>query len=162
MKTLSLSLLALGLLAAVAPLSASAQATCQTSFDLVGTDANVWTIGGATNPTITACPGQEITFNVDIQTGTHNLQITPGGAVNGPWSDGEVGTVTYTAPASGTGQYVCTIHASTMKGTINFGAPSTTVTTTPAADNKNESPGFEVVGLALAGVAAALLYARRK
>lgn len=159
MKLFGLTLVVLGLLLTVAP--ATAQEACKTSFDLVGRTDNLWHVGAATNPTLTACPGQEITLNAASESGVHNIAVdgvSGAPAASDAIDEGASYAYVFTAPASGSGTYVCKFHAGTMKGTINFA--STAAVKTDDGDKK-ESPGVQVLGVTIALVGAALLVGRR-
>lgn len=96
----------------------------------------VWEVEGypGINPTIRVQPGQTINIvakNKPGSSGTHNFQLTQGGTglpgLEKPIvfkGEDEV-TYTFTAPESGSFQYICTIHASSMKGTLTVAAAST-------------------------------------
>ena len=163
MKTLGLSFLALGLLLAAAPL-ATAQDNCQTSFTLVGKEDNKWYLAGsgAANPRLTACPGQEITFTIQVEgANPHNFLVQASGAppVTETLNDGQETTYAWTAPASGNFQYICQIHGTIMAGTVDAAQQSTGGN--GGGDGGNDTPGFEAATLALAGVAAVLLLRRK-
>jgi plastocyanin len=162
MKYFGLTLVVLGLLLNVAP--ASAEEACKTSFDLVGRVDNLWHVGAATNPTLTACPGQEITLNATSETGIHNIAVdgvSSAPAASDAIDEGSSYAYVFTAPASGSGTYVCKFHSGTMHGVLNFAA-TTEAASNDDADEKKESPGVQVLGVTVAMIGAALLIGRRK
>lgn len=166
MKLVGITLLALGL--SVAAASVSAQ-TGKTTFTLKGHTeggANFWTEGTAAdhNPTLTVPPNTAITVTASSASGTHNLKIGDG-AASDPFGETDAAvTKTFTSPASGDVTYICTIHGSEMSGKFHVASAAdgstTTTTNTSPAPTKN-SPGFEVVALAVA-IAGAVLVLRRK
>ena len=163
MKTIGLTMIALGL--AVAALPADAQG--QTSFTLVThstSGSGYFTLEGETaqNPTLNVAPGETITITLKAADGdgVHNFKVD--GEASGSdyvQATGDSVTYTFTAPASGTKEYFCEPHKGAgMKGLISAGGS----TTTPPADGEeNGSPGFGLIGaiVALAGLALVL---RRK
>lgn len=147
--------LAAGLLLVALPALAQ---EAQTSFTLVAEFEGgeyVWTSEGAsgTNPTLTVPPNQEITITIRQGQSSdgvpHNIQV--GGAETSELitAAGDSLTYTFQSPPSGTVDYVCTIHPTTMQGTISVQDN----TAEPADGNEgggNGTPGF---GLALVGAA---------
>lgn len=165
MRTLGLTFLTLGLLVAAVP-AATAQDACQTAFTLVGKEDLNWYLesGTAPNPTLTGCPDETITFTLEVEGGVpHNFAIQGvAGAppATDPFTEGDTQTYEFTAPASGSATYICTIHPSTMKGTINF-ASTSGGNGGGNGENTNDSPGFGIAFLALAAVGAALVLRRK-
>lgn len=166
MRTLGLTFVTLGLLVAAVP-AATAQDACQTAFTLVGKEDLNWYLEGGTapNPTLTGCPGDAITFTLEVEGGVpHNFAIQ---GVDGappatdPFSEGDTQTYEFTAPASGSATYICTIHPSTMKGTINFAETAGANGDGGNGENTNDSPGFGIAFLVLAAVGAALVLRRK-
>ena len=165
MRVLATTLIVLGL--ALAALPATAQTSGQTSFtltakakggDYVWADAN-----GRENPTLTVPASQEITIvaQQDDQGGIpHNIKVGNQAPSANFQDAGDSVEYKFTSPASGTVQYICTIHPGTMKGTISVaGADGGSGNGGETGDN--DSPSLGVLGalVALAGVA--LLLARR-
>lgn len=156
MKSLGLFLIAVGLVLPIVP----AQAEGSTSFDLEAhfTDgAYYFTVAGKTerNPTLTVPANTVITINLK-NTGDvpHNFCFVTDTAcseyVN---ADGDTTTFTFNSGASG-GAYHCLPHKSSgMKGTVAIAGA--------APPEEKASPGIEVFGIALAGLAAALLLRRK-
>lgn len=156
MKSLGLVLIAVGLVLPIVP----AQAEGSTSFELEAhfTDgAYYFTNKGSTthNPTLVVPANTEITVTItnsgDIP---HNFCFASDAAcsdyVN---AAGESTTFKFNSGAAG-GEYHCLPHKSTgMKGTVAIAGAA------PVEEKK--SPGVELVGIALAGVAAALLLRRK-
>jgi len=162
MKTFGLALILIGATLALVP--ATAQEACKTSFEITGKADNMWHVGAATNPALTACPEQSITINAVGEAGVHNIIVT--GVTGAPAAmdvnEGETAAYVFTAPASGSAQYVCQYHSSTMKGTMSFAASSGSATPTPAANDDKDSPGLGALGVILALVGAVLVIGRRR
>ena len=164
MKSIGLTMLALGL--ALAALPADAQG--QTSFTLETHSeggGGYFTLEGETarNPTLNVAPGETITITLKAADGdgVHNIKLD-GAPAGSEYVTAAADTVTYTftAPASGTKEYFCEPHRGAgMKGLVSAG--STTATPSENGGETNGSPGFELVGalVALAGLALVL---RRK
>lgn len=160
MRTLGLSLLVVGLALAAAP----ATAVTGTSFTLAsvtkGSDI-YWALNdanGEKNPRLEVPAGASVTITVNnADGGFHNLKV--GGTVNQKTenieAEGDTKTLTFTMPASGTLEYVCEYHASTMKGTIAIQGAATTM------EEKNESPGLALLGSLVALVGVALVLRRK-
>lgn len=161
MKALGIIALIVAASFAVAP-TAGAQEACKTEFSLVGkTDLNWHDAAGAINPTLTACPDSDVVFSISIEGATpHDFEIQ-GTDVSIPAmsEEGVTETATWSTPASGTFTYICNIHPQTMTGTINVAQTATGGDN--GGDGSNDSPGFGIVLVGIAGIAAALL-ARRK
>lgn len=162
MKTFGLILLVLGLALTVGP--AEAQDACKTTFDIVGKSDNMWHQGSATNPTLTACPSQEITINAQAESGVHNIHVT--GVAGAPAAsqaidEGSSAAYKFTAPASGSANYVCEFHSGTMKGTITF-ASTASAPTSGDGDGDKKTPGVQVLGVSIALLGAALILGRKQ
>lgn len=160
MRTFGFLLIVAGFTLAAASASAVTGDTFTLASVTKGGDIH-WALNdanGEKNPRLEVPAGAEVTLKiVNADNGFHNLKV--GGAVNKKTENieaqGDEQTLTFTAPQSGTVEYVCEYHASTMKGVIavqGSGAP---------AEEKNESPGLQVVGVLLALLGAALVVARR-
>ena len=167
MKTIGLTLIALGL--ALAALPAGAQG--QTSFTLEAHSeggGGYFTLEGETarNPTLNVAPGETITITLKAadSEGVHNVKVD-GEAAGSEYVTAldETVTYTFTAPTTGTKEYFCEPHRGAgMKGLVSAGgSTATTSTGENGGGQTNGSPGFELVGalVALAGLALVL---RRK
>lgn len=161
MRTLATTLVILGL--ALAALPAAAQNAGQTSFTLTAKAKGgdyVWAdASGRENPTLTVPAGQEITITASQVLEDeipHNIKVGNNAVSDTFDAAGDSVEYKFTAPASGSLPYVCTIHPNTMKGTVQVAGSAT-----DGGDGGNDSPGLGVLGalVALAGVA--LLVARR-
>lgn len=85
-----------------------------------------WTLpDGTRNPTLRFPPGAEVTITiVNVDPGFHNLRVDlPSGPIKtGNIQDlGDTQTLTFTAPESGSFQYLCEYHQATMKGQVSIG-----------------------------------------
>lgn len=168
MRTFAIALLVAGLVLALTPAFAQSGEACKTKFDLTGREDFKWYLsdGGAANPTLTACPGEEITITI-TQKGTapHNIKVDASNAppATGVTKEDLEQLYTFTAPASGTAKYICELHAPGMAGTFDFALKSSTHPGGSSETSKtNSTPGIEVVGVAVAVVGAALLASRRR
>ena len=158
MRTLGFLLLVVGLAFAAFP--ATAQQTGLTSFTLLAKNpAFVWADeAGATNPTIEIAGGQQITVTVKndpAQDGFHALQVGNGAKSADIESKGDETVHTFTAPTTGSVEYVCPYHPTTMKGTFRVAGSA------PETGEKNESPGVQALGLGIAFLGAALVLRRK-
>jgi plastocyanin len=157
MKLLGLMLLVLGLAVAASP--ALAQGGGSTSFTLKGhTDgaSNYWTQGDATdkNPTLEVPANTAITLTVSAASGAHTIKVGGKDASN-VFSQGDAAiTYSFTSPATGNVDYVCTIHSTDMKGQFH-------VAGTASTEPEKKSPSLQVVGVSLALLGAALLVRRK-
>jgi plastocyanin len=156
MRTFGLFLLAAGLALAAVP--AVAQETGATAFTLIAKNPEfVWANEqGQENPTLVVPAGQQVTVTVKNdadQEGFHSLQVKGQDKSEDIEDAGQTVTYTFTAPASGSVEYVCPYHATTMKGTVRVAGS--------AVEEKKESPGLQVVGLGLAFLGAALVLRRK-
>lgn len=160
MKTFAIALVVLGLALAAAPAGAQEQ----TAYTLKTAENKYWrtdATGTTNNPTLAVPASTLITVTaVNADSGVHNIRI---GGASGETKDlntpNQEVTYTFTSPASGTVEYICTIHASTMKGVFSVGGAANG---NGEDGGDNDSPGFGLVAgiLVLAGVA--LFVARRK
>lgn len=158
MRVFSLTLLVLGLVLAAAP--ALAQDAGKTSFTLTSKQDGgnyVWTAEGLSgnNPTLVVPASQQVTITAkgDATDVPHNIKVgTAAASEMFQGADGQV-TYTFTSPASGSVDYVCTIHPTTMKGKVSVAGSGDAET--------NESPGLALAGVVVALVGAALLVRRR-
>lgn len=165
MKTFGLILIVAGFALAAVP--ASAQETGATSFTL-----ETHTEGGggyfqlegqtARNPRLVVPASTEITVTLKgMDDGVHNIQVAGSSASEFVTAAGETVTYTFTSPASGTVEYWCVPHKGAgMKGTVAV-AGSEPTTGTPPADGGNDTPGVQIVGVAIAMLGAALIIGRR-
>lgn len=164
MRSLPLLILALGL--AVTAIPAGAQETGKTSFTLVSAQNNadyVWREEGGTsnNPALIVPANAQITFTVKKGTDPdgipHNLKVgTTAESEETIMNAGDEFTYTTTAPASGSAEYVCTIHPTTMKGTMRVAG-----TGGDGGDGENGAPGFALAAVVVGLAGAALLVRRR-
>lgn len=167
MRVIATTLIVLGLALLAVPVHA--QTTGQTSFTLTAASEGgdyIWVdASGTRNPTLTVPAGEQIT--IIAQQGDeggvpHNIKVGTQAPSANFEAAGESVEYTFTAPASGTAEYICTIHPNTMKGTVRVaGADTGGNGGTGGETGDNDSPAFGLLGalVALAGVA--LLVARR-
>lgn len=164
MRAFAITLLVAGI--ALAALPAAAQ-SAQTSFTLASKQAGgdfVWTAEGLSgnNPTLTVPASTEITITAkgDASGVPHNIKV--GSAATSETFQGEDGEVTYTftSPASGSVDYVCTIHPVSMKGKVTV--EGSQQGGEPTDGEEKDSPGVALVGTLLAFAGVALLVARRR
>jgi uncharacterized cupredoxin-like copper-binding protein len=168
MKTLGLSLILLGAVLAAVP--ANAQTGGQTSFTLethTEGGGGYFTLEGqsARNPTLNVAPGQQITVTIrGTDDGVHNICFQ----TNDKCSEyvqaaGETQTLTFTAPASGNGQYYCLPHKGAgMVGTVSAGGSGGNNGGNDGGNGGgNDTPGLPVAAIAIALVGAALLLRRK-
>jgi len=168
MKSLGLTLLTLGLLVAFAP-TAPAQEEGQTSFTLTAhADGSTFYFqgeDGTKNPTLVVPANTEITVTLrNVGEGVHNIHVDGASPSDYVQGDGDEITYTFTSPASGTKQYWCDPHKSSgMVGTVRVaGSPDTGGNGGGNGETgNNESPGVQVVGVAVALLGAALLLRRK-
>lgn len=159
MKTVALTLVVLGL--TLGAVSAVAQDAGKTSYTLLSNPdmSNTWTAEGAsgTNPDLTVPANTAITVIArNADGGVHNIKVG-NGETKDIQNQGDEATVTFTSPASGTVQYVCTIHSSTMKGDFVVAGSQT-----DNGDGGNDAPGFGLIGAVLVLAGVAVFVARRK
>lgn len=153
-------LLVLGL--ALLALPAAAQTSGQTSFTLLTKNQNgdyVWTDeSGRTNPPLAVPAGAQVTITAKQGEGgdvPHNLKVGDNAVSDTFEAPGQGITYTFTAPASGSVPYLCTIHPNTMKGTVQVAGSA-------ATDGGKGTPDAGVLGALLAMAGAALLVLRRR
>jgi plastocyanin len=160
MKVLGFSLFVAGFLLAVAPAGAQ---TAKTAFDLDAVASGgqyYFTITGETahNPTLVVPANTDITVTIHNKGGAeataHNFCFVDNQHCSEYVSaDGDTKTYTFNSGASG-GDYYCQPHKATgMAGKVQIEGQA------PAGGN--DSPGFGVVGLAVALVGVALLLRRK-
>lgn len=167
MPRAALPLVLAALCLALVSLSTSlAQETGATSFTLVSAEEGadyVWHEEGRNekNPTLVVAPSTQITITAkkgDDDPGIpHNLRVGASGNVSDTIQNaGDSVTYTFTAPGTGTLEYVCTIHPTTMKGTVRVAG-----TSSDGGDGGNGAPGLPVVAVLATMGAIALLAGRR-
>lgn len=161
MNAFALSLVAIGLTLAAAPVGA--QETGQTSFTLeTHTDGGggYYLIEGQTsrNPTLVVPASATITVTLKgTDDGVHNFQVDGSPASDYVQGAGQVVTYTFTSPGSGGKQYWCVPHKGAgMIGTVRVAGSAA------GEDGGKESPGVATIGALLAVAGAALLVARRR
>ena len=158
MRVLGISLLVIGISLTAATVLAQEG---KTSFNLHSKSSGgsfVWAGEGqgGDNPTLVVPGNTEITIVArgDDSGVPHNIKVgakAPSDMFQG--KDGEV-TYTFTSPASGTVQYVCTIHPDTMKGTVQVAGSA-------AEPGDNKSPGLGALGVIVAALGALVVLRRR-
>jgi plastocyanin len=164
MRSFGFVLIVAGLFLAVAPVQAQ---TAKTSFDLethATGGAYFFTLQGATdhNPTLTVPANTQITVTIHNTGGAdataHNFCDSYDSKCSEYVSaDGDTQTLKFTSGA-GSGTYWCLPHKSSgMTG--SFQIEGQQATSTPATTKG--SPGFELVGLAVALAGVALLLRRK-
>jgi PGF-CTERM protein len=161
MRVLATTLLILGL--ALLAIPATAQTSGETAFTLTAKNQGgdyVWTNdAGVTNPPLTVPAGAQVTITAkqgpegDVP---HNIKVGDGPVSDTFEAAGDAVTYPFTAPASGSVPYICTIHPTTMKGNVQVAGSATT------QGGDNESPGVGALGALLALAGAALLVLRRR
>ena len=163
MRVLGTILVIVGL--ALLALPATAQTTGQTSFTLLAKNQGgsyVWTdeSGNQVNPTLTVPAGQEVTIVAKQGAADqipHNIKVGQNPTSATFTDEGESVEYKFTL-ASGSAEYICAIHPTTMKGTVRVaGADGGSGGDT----GDKESPSLGLVGALVALAGAALLVARR-
>lgn len=165
-------LVALVAIAAVmaAPTAVAASKTFNIETTYVATGWVFREVGGsANNPTLNVDPGDSVTINLTNKdpasnVGPHNIVVKNGNtAVSGAKipATGYLQTVnasatgTFTVPSTAGAKltYICEVHETSMKGTMQVSGS--------AGSGDKGTPGFEMALVALAGVGAALVVRRR-
>lgn len=126
----------------------------RTAFTLVGNAASRFVLDGVSDPELVVPPNATIVLTL-VQQGSlpHNVKVGDGPASAVTKGEGDSVQLTFTAPASGHVEYVCTLHGATMRGWVR-------VAGSPPVEKEAPEAGLPLVALALAG--AALLAARRR
>lgn len=165
MKT---ALIAFVVLAAAgfAALPATAQETGETQFTLIAENPDfLWkNEAGQVNPELVVPAGAEITVlvkNDAEQQGVHSLQVGDQEASGLIENAGDEVTYTFTAPETGSVEYTCPFHPSTMTGTVRVAGSEPANGGGSDGGEQNESPGLGLLGALVAlGLVATVL--RRK
>lgn len=160
MRLLGTSLIVLGL--ALAALPAFAQETGETSFTLIAANEGgsyIWNDeSGARNPTLTVPASTQVTITArqgETDGIPHNIKVGTERPSENFADEGESVQYTFTSPATGTVDYVCEIHPTTMKGTVRVAGSG-------GDEGGNDSPALGLVGTMVALLGAALLVLRRR
>lgn len=95
------------------------------TFTLVSRNAGGfhWVLEGQTqrNPALTVPAGAEVTINIVNGDGIpHNLAVAGLGKTPTIGNEGDTASLKFTAPASGSIQYVCEIHPADMRGSVRI------------------------------------------